>query len=771
MLQATNIQVSYEGETLFSRVTFHVSPGERIALVGANGSGKSSLLKVMAGLQLPASGSVNVIAARTVAYLPQDSLVTGHRTLHDEMLSVFATVLENEERQRALEQTMSGLTGDELQVVLDEYARLQAEFDRLGGYTIEREVGTVLHGLGFTPNDTSRTVSQFSGGWQSRIALGKTLLKRPDLLLLDEPTNHLDLATTEWLEEYLSKYSGALMLVSHDRYFLERVTKRTLELERGSITDYPASYSWYVIEKERRREQQQDRHERQQRDIDRQQQFVDRFRYKASKASAAKSREKMISKIERVDAPPPDLRRVKFRFVFSGASGRESFVLKKLVRSYGDREVLRGVELVIERGDKVAVVGPNGSGKSTLLRILAGIDQQTSGSATVGHNVRRSYFDQHQAELLESGHTVYDEVLRSAPRGWTVTDVRTLLGRFLFTGEDVHKPIEVLSGGERSRVALVKMLLEPANTLLLDEPTNHLDISTRDVLESAIRDYEGTSIVISHDRYFLDRVANKTLELENGRATLYPGNYSEYRERKLGTYAPLPESAPAGPEKAGPKVQARGSEGHIRQLRHDVAALEAEIARTEARLLEVQDVLAEPDLYSDRERYTSMLAEYGELQGRVEELNDRWERRAGALEELAPEPPPEQIDPAAERQRLLERLRELESLLENPDAYADERRVNGLMDEYAQVYEALAALSATGPPPARNHSAQRTAPPRRTAPDPLEAERVRARLTEVERLLTDPDLFLDERRSAPIIDEYGYLQKRLMALTSRGART
>lgn len=770
MLQATNIHVSYEGETLFTGITFHVSPGERIALVGANGSGKSSLLKVLAGLQTPASGSVNVIASRSVAYLPQDSLVTGQRTLHDEMLSVFATVLENEERQRALERRMSGLSGDDLQAVLDEYAQLQAEFDRLGGYTIEREVGTVLHGLGFTPNDTGRAVSQFSGGWQSRIALGKTLLKKPDLLLLDEPTNHLDLATTEWLEEYLGKYSGALVLVSHDRYFLQRVTRRTLELERGTLTDYPGSYSWYVEEKERRREQQQDRHERQQRDIERQQQFIDRFRYKATKASAAKSREKMISKIERVDAPPPDLQRVKFRFVFAGASGRETFVLKKLARSYSEREVLRGVDLVIERGDKVAVVGPNGSGKSTLLRILAGIDPPTSGSVTVGHNVRRSYFDQHQAELLESGHTVYDEVLRAAPRGWTVTDVRTLLGRFLFTGEDVHKPIEVLSGGERSRVALVKMLLEPANTLLLDEPTNHLDIGTRDVLESAIRDYEGTSIVISHDRYFLDRVANKTLEIENGKATLYPGNYSEYRERKLGTYAAAPEPAPARSESGGPKRPPRGSDGHIRQLRNDVAALEAEITRTEVRLAEVQEVLAEPDLYSDQERYSAMLAEYGELQGRVEELNDRWERHAGTLEELAPQPSPDREDSTTERQRLLERLHELERLLENPDVYADEGVAKGLMDEYAQVYEALAAFPAADPPRVRNHQAQKSGPPARTAPDPQEADRVRARLTEVERLLTDPDLFLDERRSAPIIDEYGYLQERLTTLTAPDGR-
>ncbi len=483
MLQLSNVQIAYEGETILSGITFHVSPGERVALVGANGTGKSSILRLIAGLQQPAGGSVHITPGRSVAYLPQDSYVAPGRSLHDEMLSVFANVLALEERQRQLEQQMSGLDGEALSRVFEEYAQVQADFDRLDGYTIEREVGTVLHGLGFTPNDMGRQVAHFSGGWQSRIALGKILLKHPDLLLLDEPTNHLDLHATEWLEEYLAAYNGGLMLVSHDRYFLQRATSRTLELERGVLTDYPGPYGWYVTEKERRREQQAEAYERQQKELGRQQEFIDRFRAKATKATAVKSREKMVERIERVEAPPPDTRKVKFRFAYSGASGRDVFSLKNVSRAYGEHAVLKDVNLLVERGDKIAIVGPNGSGKSTLLRMLAGVDRPSSGALTVGqYNVRRSYFAQHQAELLESGHTVYEEILRVAPKGWTVTDIRTLLGRFLFTGDDVQKPIEVLSGGERSRVALVKMLLEPANTLLLDEPTNHLDISTRDVL-------------------------------------------------------------------------------------------------------------------------------------------------------------------------------------------------------------------------------------------------------------------------------------------------
>ncbi len=774
MLQLTDVQLAYEGVTLFGGVTFHVAPGERVALVGPNGAGKSSLLKIISGDQRPTSGSVALLSGRTVAYLPQDSYVASNRTLHDEMLSVFADVLATEERQRELEQQMSGLEGEELAHVLEEYARVQSDFDRLGGYTIEREVGTVLHGLGFTPNDNTRLVSHFSGGWQSRIALGKTLLKRPDLLLLDEPTNHLDLATTEWLEEYLGKYSGAFMIVSHDRYFLERVTNRTLEMERGGVTDYPGRYSWYVEEKQRRREQQQESHERQQREIARQQAFVDRWKGKPTKTSAAQSREKMIAKIERIEAPPPESRTVKFRFSFAGNSGRDVFNLRKLVRAYGDRTVLKGLDLTVERGDKIAVIGPNGSGKSTLLKVLAGIDKPTSGSLTVGHNVRRSYFAQHQAELLESGHTVYEEVMRSAPRGWTVTDVRTLLGRFLFSGEDVHKPIEVLSGGERSRVALVKMLLEPANTLLLDEPTNHLDIPTRDMLETAIRDYDGTCIVISHDRYFLDRFATKTLEIEGGVATLYPGNYTEYRERKLGLLsAPAPAAAiPAKPEPRKQAEQSRPSDRDLRRLRQEVAKLETEIEHTEVRLDEVQHALADPQLYEDFERYSGLLAEYGELQGRVEDLNARWEHRARELERL--EPPQTRPEPATgQRERLLERLRELETLLEDPAVYTDDDRSRSLMDEYAEVYEALAGVPGDGAKPA---TAVVSRPAGRGGRVPVpapaedgEEERVRARLAEVERLLSDPELFLDESRSGPIVDEYGYLQERLQSFGS-GAR-
>lgn len=764
MLQVSDLTIAYDAEdTLFSEVTFHVSPGEHVALVGPNGAGKSSLLKLISGELLPTGGSAAVTSGRTVAYLPQDSYVPPGHTLHDEMLSVFADVLAIEERQREVEREMSGLEGEALNRVLEEYSRLQADFDRLNGYTIEREVGTVLHGLGFTPNDTGRQVAHFSGGWQSRIALGKVLLKRPDLLLLDEPTNHLDLSATEWLEEYLSKYNGALLIVSHDRYFLERATTRTLELEQSRLTDYPGRYSWYVAEKERRREAQQEAYERQQLELGRQQAFIDRFRAKPTKASAAKSREKMVARVERLEAPPPDGRKVKFRFPFFGNSGREVLRLKNISRTYGDRTIFRDVDLLVERGDKIAVIGPNGSGKSTLMRLMAGVDEPSAGSVSVGHNVRRSYFEQHQAELLDLDHSVYDEVMRSVPKGWTVTDVRNLLGRFLFTGDDVRKPIEVLSGGERSRVALVKMLLEPANTLLLDEPTNHLDIPSRDMLETAIRDYEGACLVISHDRYFLDRIATKTLDIEDGRVTLYPGAYSEYRDRKLGVYSE-PEPAPRKPE---PKQTPRNAEKDLRRLRQEVATLEREIAQSEERLSEVQNSLSDPELYSDLGQYSAMLGEYGELQGRLEDLNGRWEHSASRLDSLEPSDD-RSTDLPARREQLVERLRELDSILEDPDAYADDDRCRALMDEYAEVYEALAGL-----PPDQRRSAPGQ-PQRAAGQSPVprtgEVESVQARLAEVERMLMDPELYLDEARSVPILDEYGYLQEKLQSLTAGGRR-
>ncbi|MEJ7653278.1 MAG: ABC-F family ATP-binding cassette domain-containing protein [Chloroflexia bacterium] len=774
MLQLTNVSVAYDAQdVLFSGVTFHVSPGERVGLIGPNGAGKSTVLKLIGGDVPPTAGVVNVTSGRSVAYLPQDSFIAPGRTLHDEMLSVFESVLAIEEAQRDLERRMSESKGEEYDQVLEEYSRLQADFDRLGGYTIEREVGVVLHGLGFAPNDYGRQVAQFSGGWQSRMALGKVLLQRPDLLLLDEPTNHLDLSVTEWREDYLARPTGGLMIVSHDRYFLERTTERTLELERGVLTDYPGKYSWYFTEKERRREVQQDSHDRQQRELSRQQVFIDRFRAKPTKTSAAQSREKMIARIERIEAPAPESRKVKFRFPFAGASGRTVLELKGVSRTYGERRVLMDVNLLVEKGDKIAVLGPNGSGKSTIMRIMAGEDKATEGTMTVGHNVRRSYFEQHQAELLESGHSVYDEVIQNAPKGWTITDVRTLLGRFLFSGDDVAKPIEVLSGGERSRVALVKMLLDPANTLLLDEPTNHLDIPTRDMLESAIRDYDGTCIVISHDRYFLDRIATKTLEIEEGKASLYYGTYSEYRERKQRGEPPNAQAPQPARRDVVQKTKPRTAERDLRKLEAEVDKLEIEIASSEERLAEVQRVLSTPELYEDQGRYSAMLSEYGELEGRLEDLNRRWEQRLRTLEAQEPAPAQPQETPAV-RERLLDRLRELDLLLEDPNVYRDEERGRVLMDEYARVHEALADLPAQGTPtaPARQRMPRPT--PNRsetqTQPAAENVDRVRVRIAELERLLLDPDLFLDSTHSGPVLEEYGRLQSVLERQTVSDGR-
>lgn len=767
MLQVSDVGIEYSGSTVFLHASFRVNSGEKVALVGANGSGKSSLMRVIAGEIKPSTGTVTLDDSQRVAYLPQDSFVVSDLSLHDEMLSAFADVFEIENRQRAVESLMSRAQGEELETALEEYARLQAEFDRLEGYTIEREVGAVLHGLGFVPNDMGKKVNNFSGGWQSRIAIGKALLRHPDALLLDEPTNHLDLDTTEWLEDYLLRYQGALILVSHDRYFLEKVTTRTLEMERGQVTDYPGKYSWYVAEKQRRRESQAEAYARQQRELERQETFIERFRYKATKASAVKSREKMLARMERVEAPERDLKSVRFKFAFAGNSGRETIIVRNAEKSYGRHTAVHDLTLTVERGDKIAVIGPNGSGKSTLVKLLAGVEKPDRGSVQLGYNAKVSYFAQHQAELLQSGHTVYEEVLSSSPEDWTITDVRNLLGRFLFSGEDVDKPIELLSGGERSRVALLKMLLRRSNVLLLDEPTNHLDVSTRDVLEQAIREYPGTCVVVSHDRYFLDRIATKVLEAESGHFTLHLGNYSELRLRRESDSReePVGESTPPAPRSQPSSRRAEQSTARdCGRLRQEVQELEREIEMSESRLQEVQKLLSSPDLYTDQDQYASVLREYGELEGRVRELNTVWEVKASRLDALtsdhiSSEPKASAAKDSSrsstvEKERLTARLRELDLLLRESDVNRDPERSQSLSQEYADVYERLLQVS--------GGVVSTPAPP----PD-SEAE-MRERLSELERALMDPDVFTDESRSVPMIEEYGDLQEKLQSLHSKG---
>ncbi|MEN9222158.1 MAG: ABC-F family ATP-binding cassette domain-containing protein [Thermostichus sp. BF3_bins_97] len=531
MLRLEHISKIYPTGEVLRDVNWEVKPGDRIGLVGVNGAGKTTQLKIISGQEEPTAGEVIRPASLHIAYLTQEFEVDPARTVREE----FWTVFEEENRiQLELAQVTRQLEQadpDTLETLLHRMDRLQRQFEGLHGYELDARIDKILPEMGFEPEDGDRLVSAFSGGWQMRMSLGKILLQKPDLLLLDEPTNHLDLETIEWLETYLKGLTIPMVIVSHDREFLDRLCTQIVETERGISTTYLGNYSQYLLQKAEQREAQQATYERQQKEIEKQQAFVDRFRASATRSTQAKSREKQLEKIERVEAPVGDVRTLKFRFPPAPRSGREVVEIKDLTHSYGDKILFLGAELLIERGDRIAFLGPNGAGKSTLLRLITGLEPPTEGSVKLGaHNVIPSYFEQNQAEALDLNKTVMDTIHDEVP-DWKNEEVRTLLGRFLFSGDTVFKKVAALSGGEKARLALAKMLLQPANLLILDEPTNHLDIPAKEMLEEALQHYDGTVIIVSHDRYFISQVANKIVEIRDGELIAYPGDYHYYLEK------------------------------------------------------------------------------------------------------------------------------------------------------------------------------------------------------------------------------------------------
>src|SRR2546430_7523039 len=545
MLRLEHLRKDYGGQRVLDDASLVLKPGERAALVAPNGAGKSTLLKIVAGLEHADSGRVTLPQGTVVGYLAQDAGVQPGRSLHDEVLSAVADLLGIEESMRAVERQISEAEHD-LEALVHQHADLQEHFERRGGYAIEAEIGRVLSGLGFAEGDRERQTQEFSGGWQMRIALARLLLGRPDVLLLDEPTNHLDLAATEWLEESVKSSRATMLIVSHDRYFLDSVVQRVFELRQGRIETFPAgNYSTYRVERARRDEAMQDIAQRQDEEIERVEAYIRRYK-EGNRATMAKSREKMLARLEaqRVAAPRVD-RILKFTFPACPPSGREVITLSHARRAYAERTVLQDVSLVIERGERIALIGPNGAGKSTLLRLLAGKDRPTRGSASLGVGVRPAYFAQDQAEHLDPANTIFDEVYQAAPASWDIQAVRDLLGRFLFSGEDQFKSVATLSGGERSRVALAKLLLRPNNLLLLDEPTNHLDIATRERLEDTLSGYTGTLIVATHDRYLVNRLATKVIEVADGGIRVFPGTYADYQRAKAAAAAAASGSASA----------------------------------------------------------------------------------------------------------------------------------------------------------------------------------------------------------------------------------
>lgn len=531
MLRLENISKIYPTGQVLKDVTWEVKPGDRIGLVGVNGAGKSTQLKIISGEVEPTSGNVVRPADLRIAYLTQEFEVEPQRTVRDEFWTVFAEANRVQQRLHDIQIEMESADLEALDRLIHELDKQQRRFEALDGYGLESRIEKILPEVGFVPEDCDRKVDEFSGGWQMRMSLGKILLQDPDLLLLDEPTNHLDLETIEWLENYLKGLNTPMVIVSHDREFLDRLCTQIVETERGVSTTYLGNYSQYLTQKAENSAAQMSAYERQQKEIAKQAAFVERFRASATRSTQAKSRERQLEKVERIESPEAKLHSLKFQFPPAPRSGREVVQVTDMTHTYDDKILFLGTNMLVERGDRIAFLGPNGAGKSTLLRLMMGLEKPTEGTVELGaHNVIPGYFEQNQAEALDLEKTVLATLHDEVP-DWTNEEVRTMLGRFLFSGDVVFKPVAALSGGEKARLALAKMLLRPANLLILDEPTNHLDIPAKEMLEEALQEYDGSVLIVSHDRYFISRVANKIIEIRDGELVVYHGDYHFYLEK------------------------------------------------------------------------------------------------------------------------------------------------------------------------------------------------------------------------------------------------
>src|SRR6516162_702391 len=539
MLSLQNAGKRFGPRILFTEANWLIRNNEKTALVGANGTGKSTLMKVLAGLESLDYGTMQQTRGMSIGYLPQEGLRLTGRTIFEECLSVFDEIRGMHDEIERLGAQMAELDHEsaEYASAAERFSLLQERFHALDGYALDAQVGTVLTGLGFGKDDWSRLTDEFSGGWQMRIALAKLLLAKPNLLLLDEPTNHLDLETRNWLEEYLRTYPFGYILISHDRYFLDVTIDRTVEIWNKRLTIYQGNYTKYLSQKDERRAQLLAAYKNQREQIEHLEAFINRFRYQATKAKQVQSRIKELEKIERIEIPN-DEAVIHFTFPQPPPSGRMVVEAEGLAKSYGEKRVLKDVRFTIERADRVALVGVNGAGKSTLIKLMTGVELPTAGSVRLGHNVVSEYFAQDQYKVLDGDMRMLDDISRAAVKV-PESELRSLLGCFLFSGDDVFKPLGVLSGGERNRYALARILVSPSNFLLLDEPTNHLDMRAKDVLLNAIAAFSGTVIFVSHDRYFIDRLATRVLEVENGAIAAYEGNYEDYLRKKEALAAAL----------------------------------------------------------------------------------------------------------------------------------------------------------------------------------------------------------------------------------------
>lgn len=598
MIQLSGAGKRFGPKLLFENLDWLITPQDRIGLVGGNGTGKSTLLKTLAGMESFDYGTVSIAKGTSTGYLPQDGLRLEGRTVMEECRTVFADVEALERELESLAHRMSELDSNsaEYEQVAERFHRADSEFHTRDGYTIEAQIGTVLTGLGFRKEDWTRRTEEFSGGWQMRIALAKLLLQKPNLLLLDEPTNHLDLETRNWLEEFLVQYPFAYVLISHDRYFLDVTVKKTAEIWNKSVHFYTGNYEKYLREKQQRRDSLVAAYNNQRERIEQLEAFINRFRYQATKAKQVQSRIKELDKIERIEIPAEE-KTIHFKFPQPKPSGRIVAEFEGVGKNYGEKHVFSGANFIVERGDRIALVGVNGAGKSTLIKLLAGIEKATKGNYRLGHNVEPDYFAQDQYKVLDPEARVLDDLGTLAPSA-TNTELRSLLGCFLFSEDDVFKPIGVLSGGERNRYALARMLLHPSNFLLMDEPTNHLDLRAKDVLLESLQKFTGTVVFVSHDRYFIDKLATRIFEVGDGQVSVFPGNYEDYIWRKQSGGAqdstvaakkeptlddvPMPERSET--KKRVNPIKLRQMEERCTELERAIEELEAEVADGESGL-------------------------------------------------------------------------------------------------------------------------------------------------------------------------------------------